>query len=67
MPAGVPKEAVSAMETALKRAHDTPAYKEFSERNIFEDRWMGSADFADYLNKRLADQQVFLKAMGALK
>jgi putative tricarboxylic transport membrane protein len=67
MPAGVPKEAAAAMETALKRVHDTPAYKEFSERNIFEDRWMGSAEFADYLNKRLADQQSFLKAMGALK
>jgi putative tricarboxylic transport membrane protein len=67
MPAGVPKESATVMETALKRAHDTPAYKEFSERNIFEDRWMGSAEFTDYLNKRLADQQTFLKSMGALK
>lgn len=67
MPAGVPKESAAAMEAALKRTHDTPAYKEFSERNIFEDRWMGSAEFTDYLNKRLADQSAFLKSMGVLK
>ncbi len=35
MPAAVPKEAAAAMEAALKRVYDSPAYKEYSERNLF--------------------------------
>ena len=67
MPGAVPKDAAAAMETALKRVHDTPAYKEFSERNMFEDRYMGSAEFARYLAKSQDELQEFLKAVGLLK
>jgi putative tricarboxylic transport membrane protein len=67
MPGAVPKDAAAAMEAALKRVHDTPAYKEFSERNMFEDRYMGSAEFARYLAKSQDELQEFLKAVGLLK
>jgi tripartite-type tricarboxylate transporter receptor subunit TctC len=67
MPGAVPKDAAAAMETALKRVHDTPAYKEFSERNMFEDRYMASAEFARYLAKSQDELQEFLKAVGLLK
>lgn len=67
MPAGVPKEAAAAMEAALKRVHDSPAYKEYSERNIFEDKYLGNADFAQYLVARRLEVEEFLKTIGMLK
>ena len=67
MPAAVPKEGAAAMEAALKRVHDSPAYKEFAEKNMFENRYMGSAEFARFLVKSQAELQEFLKAVGLLK
>jgi tripartite-type tricarboxylate transporter receptor subunit TctC len=67
MPAGVPKEAASTMEAALKRVHDSPAYKDYAERNIFEDKYLGSAEFGEYLVKRREEMQDFLKQIGILK
>ena len=67
MPAGVPREAAAAMEAALKRVHDSPAYKEYSERNIFEDKYMGSAEFAQYLAVKRLENEEFLKVIGVLK
>lgn len=67
MPAGVPKEAASTMEAALKRVHDSPAYKDYAERNIFEDKYLGSAEFGEYLVKRRDEMQDFLKQVGILK
>ena len=67
MPPGVPKEAAAAMEAALKRVHDSPAYKEYAERNMFEDAYLGSADFAKQLVAQRAEQIEFLKAIGIVK
>lgn len=67
MPAGVPKEAAVAMEAALKRVHDSPAYKDYAERNIFEDKYLGSAEFAQYLAVKRLENEEFLKVIGVLK
>jgi putative tricarboxylic transport membrane protein len=67
MPAGVPKEAAAAMEAALKRVYDSPAYQEYAERNIFENKYLGSADFAQYLVARRVESEEFLKTIGILK
>ncbi|MGZ5094365.1 MAG: Bug family tripartite tricarboxylate transporter substrate binding protein [Burkholderiales bacterium] len=67
MPAGVPKEAAAVMEAALKRVHDTPAYKEYAERNIFEDKYLGSAEFAQYLAVKRLESEEFLRTIGILK
>jgi tripartite-type tricarboxylate transporter receptor subunit TctC len=67
MPAGVPKEAAATMEAALKRVHDSAAYKEYAERNIFENKYLGSAEFAQYLAVKRVEAEEFLKAIGALK
>ncbi len=65
--AGVPKEAVVTMETALKKAHDSPAWKEFAQRNIFQDVFLGSAEFAQFLVKRMAEYKDFYDAIGVGK
>jgi tripartite-type tricarboxylate transporter receptor subunit TctC len=67
MPPGVPKEAAATMEAALRRVHATPAYKEYSDRNMLEDAWLGSAEFAQALVKQRAEQIEFLKAIGVVK
>ena len=40
MPPGVPKEAAATMEAALKRVYDSQAYKEYADRNMFEDAYL---------------------------
>ena len=63
MPAGVPREAAAAMEAALEKAHKSAAWREFAHSKMLEDRWMGSAMFADYLAQRLAEMQELQKAV----
>jgi putative tricarboxylic transport membrane protein len=67
MPPGVPKDAAAAMEAALKRVHDSQAYKDYADRNMFEDAYLGSADFAKALVVQRAEQVDFLKAVGMVK
>jgi putative tricarboxylic transport membrane protein len=65
MPAGVPKEAAAAMESAMKRVHDSPAWKEFAARNNYEDMWLGSAEFGKLLAKMSTEMSEFLAYIGA--
>jgi putative tricarboxylic transport membrane protein len=65
MPAGVPKEAHAAMEAALKRVYDSPAWKDFAAKNNFEDMWMGSAEFSKALARQALEMNEFLAHIGA--
>jgi putative tricarboxylic transport membrane protein len=67
MAPGVPKEAAATMEKALKRVYDSQAYKDYADRNMFEDAYLNSADFAKVLVEQRADQLEFLKAVGIVK
>jgi putative tricarboxylic transport membrane protein len=67
MPPGVPKDAAAIMEAALKKVHDSPGYKEYSERNMFEDAYLGSAEFAQHLAKQRVEHTEFLKHLGVIK
>ena len=62
--AGVPKEAVVTMEAALAKVHASPTWKEIAARNIFEDIFMGSVEFAKYLEVRKAEYWAFYDAIG---
>jgi tripartite-type tricarboxylate transporter receptor subunit TctC len=62
--AGVPKEAVATMESALAKAHASPAWKEIAARNLFEDVFMGSAEFTKYLAVRMVEYSQFYDAIG---
>ncbi len=62
--AGVPKEAVTTMEAALKKAHDSAEWKEIAKRNIFQDVFMGSAEFGKFLAARLQEYKEFYDAIG---
>jgi len=63
-PAGVPKEAATIMEAALERAHKTPAWKEHATRNFYLDVYLGSAEFSQFLAKRLEEARGFYDDIG---
>ena len=67
MPAGVPKEAAAIMEKALKQVFDSQAYKDYADRNMFEEAYLNSTDFAKALVTQRAEQHEFLKAVGIVK
>lgn len=62
--AGVPREAVATMEAALEQVHRSPAWKEFVARNIFQDIFLGSAEFAKFLAQRLEEARPFYDDVG---
>lgn len=67
MPAGVPKEAAAAMEAILEKVHKSPLWREYARKNLYEDRWMGSAEFAKYLAAERAARQEFVESIGLAK
>jgi tripartite-type tricarboxylate transporter receptor subunit TctC len=66
-PAGVPAEAAKTMEAALERAHKSQAWKEHAARAFYEDRYLGSADYAKFLAVRLQEYKEFYDEVGATK
>jgi putative tricarboxylic transport membrane protein len=62
--AGVPREAVVTMEAALKKAHDSAEWKEIAQRNIFQNVFLGSTEFAKFLASRLEEYREFYDAIG---
>jgi len=67
MPAGVPKEAAAAMEGLLERVHKSARWREYAVNNLYEDRWMGSAEFARYLSQQRDAQREFVEGIGLSK
>ena len=64
MPAGVPKEAAAAMEAVLEKAHRSALWRDYAQKNMYEDRWMGAVEFAKYLAEQRAAQKEFVDAIG---
>jgi putative tricarboxylic transport membrane protein len=64
MPAGVPKEAVATMEALLERVHKSALWRDYAVNNLYEDLWMGSAEFAQYLAQQRVMQREFVDAIG---
>jgi putative tricarboxylic transport membrane protein len=67
MPAGVPKEAASAMEALLEKVHKSARWREYAVNNLYEDRWMGSAEFSRYLAQQRTEQREFVEGIGLSK
>ena len=67
MPAGVPKEAAAVMETALARAHKSPLWQDYATKNMYENTYMGSAEFSQYLASHMAEMGEFMVAVGIKK
>ena len=64
MPANVPKEAAARMEATLERVYRSPAWKEHAERSLYENIWMGSAEYTKHLAQRRGLVLEFLQSIG---
>lgn len=64
MPAGVPPAAVAQMEAWLERVYKSPVWKEFAAKNMFENIWMGRAEYTKHLAARQVLVTEFLTAIG---
>jgi putative tricarboxylic transport membrane protein len=64
MPAGVPKEAVATMEALLEKVHKSALWRDYAVNNLYEDLWMGSAEFTRYLAEQRVAQREFVDAIG---
>ena len=62
--AGVPKEAVTTMEAAMEQVHKSPSWKEIVKRNLYEDIFMGHAEFTKFLAIRMEEYSGFYDAIG---
>jgi putative tricarboxylic transport membrane protein len=64
MPAGVPKNSLAAAEALLKKVHASALWRDYSEKNKYEDRWMGSAELGRYLAEQRAAHKGFMDSIG---
>jgi putative tricarboxylic transport membrane protein len=64
MPSDVPREAAARMEAVLERVYQSAAWKEHAERSMYENIWMGSADYARHLGERRVLVLEFLQSIG---
>jgi putative tricarboxylic transport membrane protein len=67
LPAGVPKEAVAVMENVMRRVHASPLWRDFAARMMYEDTYMNSADFGQYLVVKRAEMVDFLHSVGLMQ
>lgn len=67
MPAGVSREAVATMEGIFAKAHKSPLWRDYAQKNMYEDRWMGSAEFTNYLAEQRLAQKEFVDSIGVGK
>lgn len=67
MPADVPKDAAVHMEAMLERLYKSKAWREFADKNMYENIWLGSADYAKHLRERQVLVTEFLAAIGIAK
>jgi len=65
--AGVPAEAAKIMEGVLEKVHKTKEWKEHAARHYYEDRYLGSAEYAKFLVQRMAEYKEFYDEVGATK
>ena len=64
-PAGVSKDIAAQMEKVLERAHKTPAWQDQVKRYYYEDRYLGSAEYAKLLVQRVEEYRAFFRDIGA--
>ena len=65
-PAAVPTEVAKTMEAVLERAHKTQAWKDHAARHLYEDRYLGSTEYAKFLVQRIEEYKEFFKEVGAI-
>ena len=66
-PAGIPKDAQAALESAFDKAHQSKAWQEFARKNMFDDTYLKGPQFEKWLKAELAVLQPFIQDIGVAK
>lgn len=66
-PAGIPKEAQTLLEATFEKAYRTPAWKDFSTKNMFDDVFMKGEVFKNYLISQQPVWRKFIHDAGLAK
>ena len=67
-PAGIPRDAAKTLEETLAKVHKSAAWREYMARNLYEDIYMNSEEFAKWLAAQQVEMLQFLTEIGlALK
>jgi putative tricarboxylic transport membrane protein len=66
-PAGIPKDARAALESAFDKAHKSKAWQEFAKKNMFDDTYLRGPQFEKWLKAELAVLQPFIQDIGVAK
>jgi putative tricarboxylic transport membrane protein len=67
MPAGVPKETLATMEKVAERVHQSKQWRDYAARNMYEDTYLGSADYTRLLAAQLSTVSEFMQAISATR
>ena len=52
------------MEAQLERVYKSPEWKDHTAKHLWENLWMGSADYAKHLAARRVQQLEFMQSIG---
>jgi putative tricarboxylic transport membrane protein len=63
-PAGIPREVVALWDTTLAKVHNSPAWKDYMARNMYEDVYMNAEEMTRWLVSQRAEITSFLTEMG---
>lgn len=66
-PAGIPKDAQTALDAAFEKAYRSKAWKDHSAKNMFDDVYLKGPDFEKWLKSELAVLAPFIRDIGAAK
>jgi putative tricarboxylic transport membrane protein len=64
MAAGVPKEAAVYLEAQLEKVYKSAAWREHTAKHLWENLWMGSAEYTRHLVFRRTQQLEFMQSIG---
>jgi putative tricarboxylic transport membrane protein len=66
-PAGIPKEAHAKLIEVFEKAHRTAAWKDYANRNVFEDVFLKGEQFGEWLKKEQPQLVQFARDAGLVK
>ncbi len=66
-PAGIPKEAHGKLIEVFEKAHRTAAWKDYANRNVFEDVFLKGEQFGEWLKKEQPQLVQFARDAGLVK
>ena len=63
-PAGIPKDAAATLEGTFEKVYKTTAWREYLNKSLYEDIYMGSAEFGKFLVRHQPEMTQYMTDLG---